>query len=144
MDNNKLTAQQRAAKVVWYLARNADIGVSQIMELTGLTQPGSCYLMQNVGFGAPLVRLSGGRWQLNITSGLGQFDNELSPQARAARATYLLTLQGKVTTDELRLHTGLKTSAGIVSLMENIAAVVPVIKVKRALWKLTRVKEQGN
>lgn len=62
--------------------------------------------------------------------------NEITAQARAARITYLLALRGELTTDDVRQHTGIETSAGVVYLMKNIAAVVPVEKRRRALWGL--------
>lgn len=69
-------------------------------------------------------------------------DEELGPQARAARATYLLvmrTLGGahQLTSREIAEATGLGTAAGVRYLMDNLTlAGVPVWQPGPGLWAL--------
>lgn len=53
-------------------------------------------------------------------------DDRLTPQARAAKVTYLLALYGPMRTDEIREKLHYHTSAGVHYLMNGVSLGVPL------------------
>ncbi len=55
-------------------------------------------------------------------------DLDLTPQARAARATYLLMTHGRMSTSELIRELGYTQSNSVMFLMDSISSTLPVMR----------------
>lgn len=64
------------------------------------------------------------------------YEQDLPPQARAARIAFLLALRGQLTTDEIKAATGIRSTPGVVYLMDNVSLAVPIYKAGLGRWAL--------
>lgn len=70
-------------------------------------------------------------------------DRELPPQARSALVTYLLMLRGQLSTDEIKEATGIRSTPGVVYLMDNVSlGGVPIYKKGEGLYALLPRREK--
>ena len=60
---DELTAQQRAAKTVWFLARGHAFTTAEIAALTGMTRQGAWQMMERLAEQLP-IELEHSRWRL--------------------------------------------------------------------------------
>jgi predicted mannosyl-3-phosphoglycerate phosphatase (HAD superfamily) len=58
----EMTAQERAAKVVYEIATGSQMTTEEVAEITGLTKSGAWWLMQRVIRVTPIGRDDNGRW----------------------------------------------------------------------------------
>lgn len=65
-------------------------------------------------------------------------EGELTPQAKAALATYLLMMYEEMTTAEICRHTGITTRQGVLYLMDNLSSGgVPVYQPTPGRWAIS-------
>ena len=62
-------------------------------------------------------------------------NEELTPQARAARVTYLLVMRGQMTTRQVAEEAGISPN-GARYLMGNLSVVLPVYQPEVGVWVL--------
>jgi hypothetical protein len=58
----EMTAQERAAKVVYEIATGSQMTTEEVATMTGLTVSGAWYLMQRVTRVTPVCQYDNGRW----------------------------------------------------------------------------------
>lgn len=62
-----LTPQAKSAKVTWLLARHGELTTRRICELTGLSDVGARYLMDNISLAdVPVWKPAPGIWRLSV------------------------------------------------------------------------------
>ncbi|RLC86413.1 MAG: hypothetical protein DRJ03_08835 [Chloroflexi bacterium] len=64
LDNPELTAQERAAKIVWWLAHGEAMTTRHVAELTGLARSSAWEMMSRIARVIPIYCNKDGEWEV--------------------------------------------------------------------------------